>query len=101
MPDKSEEGQHEIICEEVMDISTVAGIKLQLVEALESGLPVMLDAKQVERADTAALQVLSAFFQEASAKKQDIQWRDPSDALSRSSALLGLSELLQLEDTLH
>ena len=101
MPDKSEEGLHEIICEEVMDISTVAGIKLQLVEALESGLPVMLDAKQVERADTAALQMLGAFFQEAAAKKQDIQWRDPSDALNRSSALLGLSELLQLEDTLH
>ena len=101
MPDKSEEGQHEIICEDVMDISAVAGLKSQLVEALESGLPVVLDAKQVERADTAALQLLSAFFQDASAKKQDIQWRAPSEALSRSSALLGLSELLHLEDTLH
>ena len=84
-----------------MDISSVAGMKSQLLEALGSGLSVVLDAKQVERADTAALQALGAFFQDAAVKQQDIQWRDPSTVLSRSSALLGLSQLLLLEDTRH
>lgn len=101
MSNESSETTCEIICDEVMDISMVAGMKLQLVEALESGQPVILDGKQVERADTAALQVLSAFFHDATARKQSIQWRDPSETLNRSSMLLGLSGLLNLEDTTH
>jgi len=84
----SEPDTHEIACNDVMDISTAADLKSQLVGALESGLPVILDASQ-------------AFFHDALAQGQDIQWREPSDALVHSSALLGLSKTLKLENVLH
>jgi anti-anti-sigma regulatory factor len=91
---------HTISCSESMDISVVAEIQLQLINALESGKTVILDAHQVERADTAALQVLSAFFQDAKTQAQKVAWKEPSDALCRSAALLDLSNVLNLEPIL-
>ncbi|MBL1274968.1 MAG: STAS domain-containing protein [Ectothiorhodospiraceae bacterium] len=87
---------YEINCGEVMDINSIAEVHIQFVEALESGQPVVLNAKQVERADTSALQLLSTFFHDAIAQKQSVQWIEPSDSLCRSAALLGLSDLLNL-----
>jgi len=95
-------GNHQSInCGETMDISTVAELHSQLTEALESGKPVILGAEKVDRADTAALQLLSVFFNDAGAKQQDIQWNNPSDNLRRSAALLGLSNILKLETIVH
>jgi ABC-type transporter Mla MlaB component len=92
---------HTINCSESMDISVVETLQAQLIEALESGQTVVLDAHQVERADTAALQVLSAFFQDAKTQAQKIEWKEPSDALCRSAALLDLSNVLNLEPILN
>lgn len=94
----------EINCEESMDISMVANFRSQFIQALESGQPVVLDASQVERADTAALQLLSAFFHDANAQQQSVEWKSPSEILCRSADLLGLSQLLGLEaglDSVH
>lgn len=88
---------HTISCSESMDISVVAEMQAQLAQALASGQTVTLDAHQVERADTAALQVLSAFFQDANSQAQKVEWKEPSDALCRSAALLDLSKVLNLE----
>ena len=101
MSEDSKSAIHEIACDDVMDISTAANLKSLLVGALESGKPVILDASQVERADTAALQLLASFFHDASAQDQSIQWREPSDVLVHSSKLLGLSTTLNLESALH
>ena len=83
-------------CGESMDISVTAELHTQLLKALESKQTVVLDAAQVERADTAALQMLSAFIQDANAQQQTVQWKSPSEALSVSAELLGLSSLLKL-----
>jgi anti-anti-sigma regulatory factor len=101
MSNKSDTSAYEIIFEESMDISKVSDIRSQLIGALESGPSVILDGKQVERADTAALQVLSAFFLASGAQEKSIQWRDPSESLFRSAELLGLSKLLNLENDPH
>ena len=92
---------HEINCGEILDISSISEVHRQFVEALKLGQPVTLNADQVERADTSALQLLSAFFHDAIAQQQSIQWSNPSDALCRSAALLGLSELLNLNKNTH
>lgn len=97
MSDTPEIKPYEIVCGETMDISMVANVHSQLVEALASGQTITLDGKQVERADTAALQTLVAFFQDATAENKTVQWIAPSEILCRSAALLGLSELLHLE----
>jgi anti-anti-sigma regulatory factor len=92
----SEKGVQTMDCGEVMDISTTAELRAQLLTALESGQPVVLDAGRVERIDTAALQVLSAFFQDANSQQQTVQWKNPSQAISSSAELLGLSSLLEV-----
>ena len=89
-------GQH-IVCGEVMDIASMAEFRTRLMTALASKQAVELNASQVERVDTAALQVLSGFVQDAHAQQQSVHWRDPSDALCCSAALLGLSRLLNLQ----
>jgi len=93
---KSSECQ-QLGCGEVMDITTVAEFKTVLVTALASKESVLLNGSQVERADTAALQLLSAFFQDANKQKKTVEWKDPSEALCRSATLLGLTEALNLQ----
>lgn len=99
MSDKQETGAEalRICCGEVLDITSVADFRLQLLEALAAQQSVELDASAVERADTAALQLLSAFMQDAHSQQQAVHWKDPSPALCQSAALLGLSTFLQLE----
>lgn len=87
----------QIDCGDVLDIASVAGFREQCLSALVSKQHVQLKADEVERADTAALQVLAAFFQDARAQEQKIQWQAPSQALQDSAALLGLTELLHLQ----
>lgn len=86
-------------CGEVLDIATTAELRTHLLAVLESGQPAVLDASQVERIDTAALQVLCAFVQDANSLEQTVQWKDPSEVLSRSAELLGLSALLNLSSS--
>ncbi len=91
----------EISCGEIMDITIVANFSTLFIQALKSGHAVVLDAQHVERADTAALQLLCAFFNDARTQQQDIQWKNPSDTLCHSAALLGLSKMLNLETYTH
>ncbi|MCF6339032.1 MAG: STAS domain-containing protein [Gammaproteobacteria bacterium] len=85
-----------IECDEVLDISSVAEFHARCLEALGTKQNLMLNASQVDRADTAALQVLGAFIQDANTRKQIVQWEAPSESLCQSAALLGLSEMLCL-----
>jgi len=97
MVEEMESAEQHIDCGEVMDISTMAEFHRQLVAVLASKQAMALDASQVERADSSALQVLSAFIQDAHAQQQAVRWKAPSDALCRSAALLGLTGILNLE----
>ena len=83
-------------CGDVMDIAGAQELRGQLLDALASQQTVTLDASHVERADTAALQVLGAFFKDAISQKQTLQWKDPSTVLSGSAALIGMTEVLHL-----
>ena len=91
-----EAGTQIIECADVIDISTTTELRTQLMISLESRQSVVLDASRVERIDTAALQVLSAFVQDAYSQKQSVLWKEPSKVLLRSAELLGLSQQLKL-----
>jgi len=88
-----------IKCAEVMDITSVAEFHAHCLEAMETRQNIVLNASQVERVDTAALQVLGAFIQDANAREQSVQWEETTEALCQSAALLGLSEALCLPRT--
>ena len=84
--------------DEVLDISSVAEFRATLLDVLASRLPIVLDAAVVERVDTAALQVLTAFIQDARGQGLQVRWGSPSQALVHSAGLLGLVEVLGLEE---
>lgn len=87
-----------IACEAVMDISTAGELQASLLKALKTNQTVELMAVDVERADAASLQVLTAFFQDVQVRDISVNWIEPSEALCQSAKLLGLAEVLQLKD---
>lgn len=68
----------------------------QLLLHIEHSSPVYIDAAQVERVDTAALQLLVAFLNDRKAEQRAVVWLDCSDALLRAARALGLSRDLAL-----
>jgi anti-anti-sigma factor len=86
----------EIQCAESLDISMAAALHQTLKKALESGAPITLQVHKVERADTAALQVLAAFMRAARARGITVSWNAPSASLRRSAQLLGLAQELEI-----
>jgi len=87
-----------IACEAVLDISTASELQASLLKVLKAKQTVELMAADVERADAASLQVLTAFFQDAQNQNVSVKWVKPSEALCLSAKLLGLEEILQLKD---
>ena len=81
----------------MLDIRQAGELKQKLVQALDTAQSVTLQAQAVERADTAGLQLLAAFFIDARAKEIDIAWQSPSEPLIKAAALLGLSKVLSLD----
>ena len=81
-----------------LDISCSDELKTILLDALDSKADVVLQADAVEKADTAALQVLCAFFQDAATQKQNISWENPTEVLCRSASLIGVTNLLELAE---
>jgi anti-anti-sigma regulatory factor len=96
------EGATTILCATRLDISLVQSLRSRLQEALQAKQPVVLEAVQVERVDTAVLQLFYVFFQEAHARGMPVHWQQPSLALQHAARLLGLSSSLGLPtETLH
>ena len=84
-------------CSEVLDISSASQLQSSLLKALESKRPIELVATEIERADTSALQIFIAFFQDAHAQDIPVKWIEPSEALCQSARLLGVLEMIQLQ----
>jgi phospholipid transport system transporter-binding protein len=72
-----------------------AALKAELLGVLKAGA-IVLDGTQVERVDTAALQLLVLFRRELDAQGGTLRWHGTSDALNEAAGLLGLAQLLNL-----
>ncbi|MDQ6646794.1 MAG: STAS domain-containing protein [Pseudomonadota bacterium] len=70
-------------------------LKDQLLGALGAGA-VVLDGVDVERADTAVLQLLLLFRRELTRRGGSLSWRGASDALTEAAAVLGLTQTLEM-----
>ena len=92
------QGEITVECGDVLDISKVAEFHQQLKTALGKGGEVVLDAAELTRIDATSLQLCTAFFNDAAARKVTAKWRSPSDSLIKSAGLLGLSRQLGLPD---
>lgn len=72
-----------------------AALQAELVNALQGGA-VELDGRQVERVDTAALQLLVLLRRELDGRGGTLAWRGSSEALNDAAGLLGLAKILEL-----
>lgn len=86
-----------ISCEEIMDISIAGDFYKKLKKSMEMNVPITIDAENVERADTAILQVLYSFFQEAYSRGIEVSWNNPSERLRLSARIIGVDEVLRLK----
>ncbi len=62
---------------------------------------VRMDARMVQRVDTAGAQLLLALAREIQQANGTLRWIEPSERLLETAALLGLSEALGLPQNAH
>ena len=83
---------------EKLDIAKAEELHHDLEDALASNQTIRLDGDQVVKMDTAGVQVLSAFCEEAKKLHLEVGWKDPSDTLFQIFGFLGLTESVGLND---
>lgn len=77
-------------------MAVLATLQAGLLRALHGAVAVELDGRQVERVDTAALQLLVLLRRELDGRGGTLAWRGSSAALNDAAGLLGLAEILEL-----
>ncbi len=81
-----------------LDISRVSEIRDELRDAVAKGAPILLDAQAAERADTAFVQMLVAFFAFARESNVEAGWQRVSEAVCRAAKQIGLAGQIALSD---
>ena len=76
-------------------MAALAALHTELVAALPGGA-IELDGSQVERVDTAALQLLVMLRRALDGRDGSLAWRGSSAALDNAAGLLGLAKILEL-----
>jgi ABC-type transporter Mla MlaB component len=77
-------------------IAESAPLQADLSRLLDKDAPVTLDANELQRIDTAGMQVIAAFVRERNANGRQVEWRNPPPTLLSAARLLGLGALLGL-----
>lgn len=78
------------------EISGVVELNERLKAALISERSIRLEAGEVERADAATLQLLTAFMRAAEVDGVSCHWGEVSDAVREAAQLTGLTHELRL-----
>lgn len=77
-------------------VASAVALKEQLARLLDEPRPVTLDISTLQRIDTAALQVITAFVRERTGNGHAVEWRGTAPVLVTAAQLLGLTSLLKL-----
>lgn len=93
----SKEGVSELILEETIDITVINNFYTDLKSLLTGSASITIDAQNVKRVDTSALQLLCSWYQEALNKGATVNWKNTEGVFYQSAKLLGVSKFLSLE----
>lgn len=83
-------------CGDALDISHVAALKVRLEKSLQKASTIELKANDVEKVDTAGLQLVVSLKKEVTTLHGKIIWKSPSEKLIHAAMSLGLKEYLEL-----
>lgn len=81
----------------IINLSRISTLKAQLDDAVSKNTDVALLGVNVEKVDTAALQLLAVFSEQVRAKGNTLSWIQPSEEVGNVAALLGLESALCLD----
>lgn len=79
-----------------LGIEGATDLHRELVSHVDDTVPVVLDAADVARIHTAALQLFCLFCRDRSNDGLETHWQAPSAALKSAAALLGVTAMLNL-----
>jgi len=79
-----------------LGIDAAGSLYRDLLAQVDQPSTVTLDAREVARIHTAALQLFCMFCQDRRAAGRETRWQQPSETLRSAAALLGMTTLLQL-----
>jgi len=82
---------------EELSIANVAEWKSKLSSLLHESSPLTLDAEELSRVDTAAIQLLAAFTVKVQGSDMELHWSNPSEALKKTAQQLGMLDSLVLD----
>lgn len=88
----------EIPCGNGLDIANGQALYERLQAALGESFEIELQCADVDKADTAGLQILVAAIQEIEKNEGTVTWKEPSEKLLAIAESLGLYQLLQLPE---
>ncbi|HKY90986.1 MAG TPA: STAS domain-containing protein [Nevskiaceae bacterium] len=79
-----------------LGIEGATDLHRELVAHVDDAVPVVLDAADVSRIHTAALQLFCLFCRDRQNGGRETHWRAPSIALKNAAVLLGVTQMLNL-----
>lgn len=79
-----------------LGIDLAGSLYRDLLSQVDHPGPVTLDAHDVARVHTAALQLFCMFCHDRRSAGRETRWHQPTEALRSAAALLGVTTLLQL-----
>ncbi len=95
--DQNRSSEEILSCGTSLTIADVESLYQRLKTLLEGEAAVVIEAHEIEFIDTAALQLLGAFIQEAGSHGVFVKWQAPSTVLRTSVHRMGMESLLMLE----
>jgi len=90
---------NQIVLNETLDISLIHDFYTNLRNAMKSSSTVEIDAGNVSRIDTAALQLLCSWHQSAKDKGINILWKNTGGYFYQCAKLTGLHTVLGISDS--
>ena len=89
----------QIILNDTLDISLIHDFYTNLRNAMKSSSTVEIDAGNVARIDTAALQLLCSWYKSARNKGINIRWKNTGGYFYQCAKLTGLHTVMGISDS--
>ena len=93
----TEETRDELVLPEEISIVNIGEWKDKLTDLLEASSSIAINASDLTRVDTAAVQLMVAFIKELQTQNIEFVWASRSTELDKVARQLGLESMLQLE----
>lgn len=84
-----------------LGIESASDLHRELLALVEDPSPVVIEASEVARVHTAALQLFCLFCRDRRDGGRLTHWQAPSAALRGAASLLGVSSLMNLQPEMH